>query len=78
MNFFYAGKSISGRVFADLNEKELKEFGFVGAGYYAMRSVLREVLYYIRYNMCYYCHYSYNLILRFSRFSLLYLLFDYR
>ena len=36
-------KNISGRVFADLAETDLNNYGFVSSGFIIMRSILREV-----------------------------------
>ena len=36
-------KNISGRVFVDLAETDLKDYGFVSSGFITMRSILREV-----------------------------------
>ena len=36
-------KNISGRVFVDLAETDLKGYGFVSSGLITMRSILREV-----------------------------------
>jgi len=36
-------KNISGRVFVQLAEADLKGYGFVSSGFFTMRSILQEV-----------------------------------